>query len=118
MDAITYLREKNRMSKKCEIPCADCPLSWKNNEFGTNCYNLMMENPEKAVEIVEKWAKEHPKKTRQSEFLKMFPRAELVCGVLNIRPCELDSDIECISKDEKCYVCQERFWFEEIGEEE
>lgn len=116
MDAITYLREKNRMSKKCEIPCADCPLSWKNNEFGTNCYNLMMENPEKAVEIVEKWSNEHPVKTRQSEFLKIFPDTELNDdGVPDI--CPADLTLIC---DERinCDRCKKRFWTTEIGEEE
>lgn len=27
MDAIKFLKEKNRMTKKCSIDCSDCPLS-------------------------------------------------------------------------------------------
>lgn len=26
MDAIKFLKEKNRMTKKCSIRCANCPL--------------------------------------------------------------------------------------------
>ena len=78
MDAVKYLKDKARMTKAdnsvhddlCGISCDECPLYDENNGMKVNCQNLESFYPEKSVEIVEKWAKENPKKTRQSEFLK------------------------------------------------
>lgn len=54
---------------------ADCALGELldkiNNTDNINCFDRHYE--EEAVAIVEKWSAEHPKKTRQSEFLKIFP---------------------------------------------
>lgn len=72
--------------------------------------------PEKAIKIVENWSKEHSIRTRQSEFLKQYPNAVLEKGVLAVRPCDLDSDIECPDRDERCYSCKEIYWLKEIGE--
>lgn len=56
-------------------------------------------------------------KTRQSEFLKMFPNAELDEGVLMIAPCIIDTTVtragcEGISN---CIECAKEYWTEEIG---
>ena len=58
MTAIEYLKAQNRMTKKCGIDCDKCPLSSRNNEADCACLELEQDYPEKAVEIVEKWAKE------------------------------------------------------------
>ena len=54
------------MADNCHILCRDCPLiiavNWKLNY------------PEKAVEIVEKWAKENPVKTYLSVLLEKLPK--------------------------------------------
>lgn len=117
MDAITFLKEKNRLTKQCNIDCSKCHLSFAKNEKDLTCSVLEIEYPEKYVEIVENWSKEHPIRTRQSEFLKQYPNAVLEKGVLAVRPCDLDSDIECHDRDERCYSCKKNYWLEEIGEE-
>ena len=47
--------------------------------------------PEQVVEEVEKWAKEHPSKTRQSVFLEILPNAPIRpdTGIVKISPCEV-----------------------------
>lgn len=78
MDAVEYLKEAKRM---CDTvgDCRECPLNSSNTVIPCKLVrdNWELTNPEKIVAIVEKWALEHPKKTRQSEFLKMFPNAKL-----------------------------------------
>ena len=66
MDAVKFLKEKARMTNECNILCDDCPVH-------AYCNHSEGKNAERMVAIVEKWAEEHPVKTRQSEFLKMFP---------------------------------------------
>lgn len=113
MDAVTFLKEKNRLTKQCNIKCSECRLSFIKNEKDLTCSVLEIEYPEKVVEIVENWSKEHPIRTRQSEFLKLYPKAALKDGVLAINPCELDSDIKCFEEDKTCYPCRKRYWLEE-----
>ena len=62
MDAVEYVKQRARM---CDyyVNCGDCPAS--NYE---RCASL--DGIPNLVSIVEQWAKEHPIKTRQSEFLK------------------------------------------------
>lgn len=68
---------------------------------------------EKIVRTIEQWAKDHPVKTRQSEFLKMFPNAD----VDNILPCDLDQNLKCghcHDDDAGCFYCKQNFWNEEV----
>lgn len=78
MDVVKFLKEKYRMTKKCSIGCADCPLGSENNTTGLECGNLQGVHPEIAVSIVEKWSKEHPEETRLTQFLKYYPNAPMV----------------------------------------
>ena len=61
MDAVEYVKQRDRM---CDyyVNCGDCPAG---NYEG--CASLS--GIPKLIHIVEKWAKEHPVKTRQDEFL-------------------------------------------------
>lgn len=52
------------------------------------------------------------KKTRQSEFLKMFPNALEEEGVMNICPLILDKSAKCFKVN--CKVCQKDFWLAEV----
>ena len=114
MTAIEYLKAQNRMTKKCGIDCDKCPLSSRNNEADCACLELEQDYPEKAVEIVEKWAKEHPIKTRQSEFLKIFPDSNFDNnGIVNICPQSIYCQYDCDAYD-NCDTCHEKFWLEEI----
>lgn len=114
MDAVELLKEAWRMCKK-QSDCKLCPIS----EFcRIGDYVFKVEEPEKAVEIVEKWASENPKKTRQSEFLKVLPRAKVEDGVLCYYPCDMDvregfKDANCERFQGDCHVCRIKYWLTE-----
>lgn len=111
MDAVKYLKERNRMCDSYNNMCDGCG-------FGKvpKCNRTEDDNPEKAVEIVEKWSAEHPIKTRQSEFLKMFPNAPLrENGSIAICPLDVDRDAKCSQKQgARCPDCQKEFWLAEV----
>ena len=68
----------------------------------------------KAIDDVEKWSKENPKKTRQSEFLKQFTKANVdENGVIRICPNYIDSTVECHAEVD-CGVCREKYWNEVV----
>lgn len=73
MDAVEFLRTAYRM---CDTysECDSCPAAC--NSCFVNPIDRRR-NPDGVVAAVENWAKDHPVKTRQSEFLKMFPNADL-----------------------------------------
>lgn len=78
-------------------------------------------NPEEAVEMVEKWAAEHTKKTRQSEFLKLHPNAmkNSLTGILEINPCIIDTQYKTIDRcTTTCLDCREEYWNAEVEEDE
>ena len=113
MDAVEYVKQRDRM---CDyyVNCGDCPAG---NYEGCASLN---EIPN-MVPIVEQWAKEHPVKTRQSEFLKQWPDAEIGDdGYPSVAPCQLYKDME--EKDENgvcckncgCGICRRDFWLKEI----
>ncbi len=128
MDAVEYLKAKARMTEKgasyaCNIFCENCPIGIENNRTDMNCKRFEAYYPERAVEIVEKWAAEHPKKTRQSEFLKMFPRVPMKNGLLLTNPCWVDSTVKCLKQKsdgvyedapEKCVECRRKYWLVEV----
>lgn len=127
MDAVTYIKEYKRMceyfdSKENQArACEGCPLGWL--PFGCHMIEIA-DNAEKCVAAVEQWSKEHPVKTRQSEFLKQWPDARLYEGVLGICPAKLSSlyrdEIGRCTKDVTfCPDCRRDFWLAESkdGEE-
>lgn len=79
MEALEFIRERNRMCKHFRL-CAECPAN------GVICGTIGEGNDaERLVQIVEAWAKEHPHKTRQREFLEQWPEARVEDdGVLSI----------------------------------
>lgn len=122
MDAVKFLKEADRMHNFDGHDCVECEI-YKHSSGNLSCVNWVLSHPDEAVKVVEQWAKEHPKKTRQSEFLKIFPEARLFDGVLVIDPCKINNSIfdskECrIYSDEfgvlGCEKCREQFWNEVI----
>lgn len=110
MDAVEYVKQCRRMTAN-DVQIRSVLGGW---------------SAEAVVEQVEQWAKEHPVKTRQSEFLKMWPDAEIGDdGYPSVAPCQLYKDIE--EKDEngvcckncefgecRCAECRRDFWLKEI----
>lgn len=120
MDILEFSKQKRRMCgsfstcEECELFEGVCSVGYVNNSI---------EDDKKIIETVEKWAAEHPLRTRQNEFLKMFPNAKTdERGVLAVPPCVVDSScgVEktkancCIGKT--CAVCRRDFWFTPLEE--
>ena len=113
MDAVEFLKALGRLCNN--YLCGDnCPLI-------DSCDDESDDGYVRKVQIVEKWAKEHLAKTRQSEFLKQWPDAEVGDdGYPSVAPCQLYKDIE--EKDENgicckncgCDKCRRDFWLKEI----
>lgn len=127
MDAVEFLEKHNRMCGALGDECTDkdgtlCPLLVAARKVGKGCYGYTKSHPAEAVEIVERWAKEHPRKTRQSEFLKLFPRTKKALdGILKFCPQEVDSSFACpliLRNGTSCEHCREEYWLEELEEVE
>ena len=113
MDDVEFLQALGRLCNS--YLCGDnCPLIDRCDDESDDGYV-------RKVQIVEQWAKEHPVKTRQSEFLKKWPDAEISGdGLLSIAPCQLDvrliqgeSPDDCENKG-ACGKCRRDFWLKEI----
>ncbi len=110
MDAVEFIKERNRMCNNYAC-CTDCPLGGKEH-----CNSILNVDAQKIVPIVEQWTKEHPVKTRQSEFLKMFPDARIgQDGVLNICPSDMLGKCPNVL-GEVCHYdnCRREFWGQEV----
>lgn len=99
--------------------CKFCPLGCDVNGMGIACLDLVRYYPDKANEIILKWCKEHPVKTRQDKFLEMFPNADLGYeGYLEIEPCNIDKSLfdneTCAPRD--CEKCKKEYWLAEVEE--
>lgn len=129
MDAVEFLEKRNRMCGALGDECTDkdgtlCPLLVAARKVGKGCYGYTKSRPAETVEIVERWAKEHPKKTRQSEFLKMFPRASMANdGTIDFCPLSMDEEFACPEKGKiyqgecGCFDCRKKYWLEEVDDD-
>lgn len=120
MDAVEFLEEQYRMCEALNSHCEECGLSYTNNKTDRVCGDFIKRHPEEAVAIVEKWAKEHPRKTRQEKFLEMFPKTHVDANnVITICPYETCIGYKCDLKwgestESKCRECRKKYWLEEI----
>ena len=115
MDAVEFLKTKRRMCSGGN--CDKCSLRDGNNGTDYGCRAFCENYPEVAVAIVEKWSAEHPIKTRQSEFLKMFPNAKFDDNkTIDICPRRVDATIperpRCYSL--ACHTCRKEYWLAEV----
>lgn len=111
MDALEFIRERKRMCKHFR-GCAGCPA---------DCSTIWdMHDAEKLVQVVEQWAKEHPRKTRQDEFLERWPEARVdKDGVLFVCPADIVKSLRdeyggCANPMEDCPKCRREFWGQEV----
>ena len=105
MDAVEFIKQVRRMGKQ---------------KGEAICFKLEEKDTE-IVEKIEQWAKKHPAKTRQSEFLKQWPDAEISDdGLPAVAPCQLDVELlQCESQEDcenrgVCGKCRCDFWLKEI----
>lgn len=110
MDAMEFCKQLDRICKN-HFSCESCPLG-----DGKCSIRYVGRNGESVVKIVEQWAKDHPVKTRQSEFLKMFPDAKIgKDGALIIYPCAIEKRLS----GKKCGGifcddCRREYWLEGV----
>ena len=112
MDAAKCLKERIRMCSS--LNCCECPLCAENNEMQVNCQEAEKNHTEKAVAIVEKWSAEHPAKTRKSEFLEVYPDAQILeNGAIQICPIliEKSKKFNCRTS---CDTCRKEYWLSEV----
>lgn len=117
MDAVKYFKIKNRMTKGyIRNDCSQCVLNGENSPYEMDCATFEMEMPEEAVAAVEKWAEEHIPKTRMSDFLKKFPKAEVVKygydEYIDICPIYINNTRTCPNGE--CKKCKFEYWNEEV----
>lgn len=118
MDAVEFLRARRKLCD--DNVCGEsCPLFYC-------CDDDTEDIRIRQVLAVEQWTKEHPVKTRQSEFLKMFPNARIesdgmpsICPIVVDKRCHNKDDdaLFCLVRDEEeCRKCRRDFWLAEISE--
>lgn len=111
MDAVEFLDKVDRLSKRGSTE----------EKMRYNDYRTARDNT-RVVKFVERWDAEHPAKTRQSEFLKIFPGAELTQdGVIAICPFAISAAYRneeglCAYPSRKCDDCRREFWLAEVEE--
>lgn len=110
MDAVEFVKTVNRLCKN--LRCKECPV-YKEGICTVGFDDYSVKSIEETVSKVEQWAKDHPVKTRQSEFLKMFPNAVTDDGVLCIGPCEVEKGIVCVN-GKTCDDCCRKYWLAEV----
>lgn len=106
MDAVKFVEARRRMFA----------MTGETPKYGL--FNMGTLAEEVAREV-EEWAIAHPRKTRQSVFLKQYPNAVLdKDGVLRICPPFVGGDIpekyKCICLTD-CSACRREFWMQEVG---
>lgn len=123
MDAVNFIVTRDRMCKSFNNRCRGCEIA-NRMDGNESCNDYIKRCPAEAVAIVEKWSKEHPRKTRQSEFLKLFPRGKLASdGMPKFCPQEVDSGFMCPMVVKRsfslhCEDCRREYWLEEVDDDE
>lgn len=108
IDALEFIRERNRMCKSFGDECENCPANKDN-------FCIAFNVDEEIVPIVEKWSEEHPRKTRQSKFLEQYPNAKVDGrNVLCACPANIYGDEVCLNDSVFCSDCCRDFWMQEV----
>lgn len=122
MDTVEFFKTANRLCK--DQGCKKCPACKEGVCMVMSMIRLddnLGESIEETISKVEQWAKDHPVKTRQSEFLKKFPDAYL-SAITRLLPCSLDKTLKplrCakygyLSITCRCDRCRDDYWNEEV----
>ena len=124
MDALEYEKARIRMCRTMILEkggCEACPLYnglKRRCRFAASIAENMDEDViRKRIDLVIKWAKDHPVKTRQSEFLAIFPKAETDKNeILIFCPRKFDPEninsVHCHRHG--CLECRTNYWLTEV----
>lgn len=124
MDAVNFFKTANRLCK--DQGCRKCPACKEGVCMVMRMIRLddnSVKSIEETISKVEQWAKDHPVKTRQSEFLKKFPNADMQ-KIYTLFPCVIDQTIrptrcvkyESFNSPKKCVECRKDYWNEEVDD--
>lgn len=122
MDAVEYLNQVKRICNEIDNGsqlCSDCPLFYKGGAMSCMAnvviYTSNDFDTSVLVEKVEKWAKEHPVKTRITKLLEVFPNADVYDGFPDICPKRLEPSYKVLCNEmPNCTDCERKYWTEEI----
>lgn len=108
-----FIEAMKILKRMCDIEhCLTCPLCEDNNKTKESCCDFIIQFPEKAEEILTKWAEEHPQKTILQDFLEKYPNAKMDEDGTPEGPCPYhlgyDDDDDCIYED--TYTCCKKCW--------
>lgn len=115
MDAMKFIEERKRLCGTHDI-CKDCPA---NRNSGCMFDLNGGADADEQVNFLEEWVAAHPRKTRQSEFLKMLPNVPLNDkGQPAFCPKLLDTEYHpvgsCCLDVDICQRCMDNFWLAEV----
>ena len=113
MDAVEFVKTVNRLCKN--LRCKECPV-YKEGICMVGFNDYSVKSIEETVSKVEQWAKDHPVKTRQGEFLKIFPNVQIQDNVIWVCPKAISCNYR---QKENCYEincldCKREFWLTEV----
>ena len=107
MDAIEFVKQLRRMDAKGVL---------KEN-FIYLRDGREMDSPEDVVAEVVNWAKRNPCKTRQSSFIRHYPKVAIYKGVIGIKPCQIEEGYTpkyCTCDASRCVQCRKEYWLQEV----
>ena len=70
------LRDFVRMHESYDGNCGGCLIFEERAKKKLTCYGYILTHSEKAVEIIEAWAKENPERTYMMDFAENYPQAK------------------------------------------
>lgn len=106
MTAKEYAKQYERMHKTYNAPdigdsCNGCPF---NISLYWSCDKALNSHPDKAIELVSKWAEKHPERTYKQDFISKFPNSMLRQNVSCICRANIYDPYEkCVAKN--CEIC-------------
>lgn len=114
MDAVKFIKERQRMCEAYKEGCFGCPMD------GKRCGGFRNIDAERIVGAVEDWSAAHPRKTRQSVFLEQWPDTQLdkkgnviICPKQLCRGEEFNK-LMAACRGTNCYKCRREFWMQEV----
>lgn len=80
-------------------------------------YDEFIATAKEAASIIEQCGNEYtkkPVKTRQGEFLKMFPNAAISNEILCVAPCDIEGKRIGCANGKGCNDCRREYWLTEV----
>lgn len=80
LDELTAEKAIRLKIEMCEeMSCSDCGMGKSNNNIGVSCNEFQKKYPERAVEILKQWKKDHEKKEIETEIVDLIKVMKEVC---------------------------------------